>query len=134
LWVDGIEFAGFDQRGDCRPVLGPGIVPGKECVLPTEGYRPDGPLDAIVVDLDAAIGQEELQAVPVFGDVGQGIAERGLRRDKGTVMDEPSLHVGDERRRPFPSSGKSSLLIKTTQFGLDPIKLSDPVNAVLGNG
>jgi hypothetical protein len=69
LWVDGIEFAGFDQRGDSRPVLGPGIVSGKECVLPIEGYGLDGPLDAIVVDPDAAIGQEELQAVPVFGDV-----------------------------------------------------------------
>ena len=25
-WIDGIEFARFDERGDGRPVLGSGIV------------------------------------------------------------------------------------------------------------
>jgi hypothetical protein len=45
-------------------------VTRKERVLPIEGYRPNGSLDAVVVDLDAAVGQEELQAIPVFGDVG----------------------------------------------------------------
>jgi hypothetical protein len=32
---------------------------GEECILPIEGYRPDGSLHAVVVDLDAAIAQEE---------------------------------------------------------------------------
>lgn len=68
--IDGIEFAGFDQRGDVRPVLCSGIMTCKECVFPIEGNRPDGPLDAVVVDLDPPVGQEELQAIPVFGDVG----------------------------------------------------------------
>lgn len=59
--IDRIELASLDERGDGRPVLGPGVVPGKEGVLPIEGNRPDGLLDAIVVDLNAAVGQEELQ-------------------------------------------------------------------------
>ncbi|PTM87784.1 hypothetical protein C7449_11333 [Mycoplana dimorpha] len=49
--IDGIELAGLDERGDGRPVLGPGIVPSEECVLPIEGYRPDGPFDTVVVNL-----------------------------------------------------------------------------------
>lgn len=65
----------------------------KECVLTIEGYRPDGPLDAIVVNLDAAVSQKELQAVPVFGAVGHGLAEWRLCRDTGTVMDKPGLHL-----------------------------------------
>lgn len=42
-------------------VLCSGIMTSKECVLPIEGNRPDGPLDTVVVDLNASIGQEELQ-------------------------------------------------------------------------
>lgn len=98
LRIDGIAFARFDQRGDGRPVLGSGIMTRKECVLPVEGNRPDGSLDAIVVDLDAAVGQEELQTIPIFGDIGQSLAERGLHRDAGAVMDEPRLNVGYEWR------------------------------------
>ncbi|MBB4275598.1 hypothetical protein GGE12_003387 [Rhizobium mongolense] len=31
--IDGIELAGFYQRGNGRPVLGPGVVTGEESVL-----------------------------------------------------------------------------------------------------
>jgi hypothetical protein len=31
--IDAIEFTGLDQRGDCRPVLGPRVVSGKKRVL-----------------------------------------------------------------------------------------------------
>ena len=53
-WSDGIEFARLDQRRYGRPDLCPSIVSG-ECVLPIERNRPDGPLDAVVVGLDAAV-------------------------------------------------------------------------------
>lgn len=96
--LDGIELASFDERGDDCPVLRSRIVPSKECVLPIEGYRPDGSLDAVVVDLDAAVGEEELQAIPVFGDVGQSLAEWRLRCDTGAVMDKPVIQVCDRWR------------------------------------
>lgn len=53
--VDGIEFAGSNQRGDCSPVLRSRVVPGKESILAVERYRPDGSLDAVVVDLNATV-------------------------------------------------------------------------------
>ncbi|MNV56202.1 hypothetical protein D3C71_1484740 [compost metagenome] len=74
-----------------------------------------------------------METIPVFGDVGQGFAERGFCSDTGSVMREPNLHVGDERCRPFLPSGHASLRIKTAQFGLYPIQLADPFDAVLGN-
>jgi hypothetical protein len=43
--IDGIELAGFDERGDGCPVLGTCIVVREERVLATEGYRPNGALD-----------------------------------------------------------------------------------------
>lgn len=48
-------------------------------------------------------------------------------------MGKPSLHVGDQWRRPFLSFSKANLRIKAAQFGLDAIQLSDPFDAVFGN-
>lgn len=79
-------------------MLGTSIMARKERVLSIEGHRPDGSLDDVVVDLDPPLGQEKPQAIPVFGDVSQGLAERGLARDTGTVVGEPGLHVGDQWR------------------------------------
>lgn len=64
--IDGTEFACLDQRGDGRPVLGSSVMTCEERVLPIESNRPDGSLDAVVVDLDVTVGQEQLQANPVF--------------------------------------------------------------------
>ncbi len=91
--IDGVEFARLDERADGRPVLGSSVVARKQCVLPVQGNRPDGPLDAVVVDLDAAVGQEELETIPVFGDVGQSLAER----ERNYPL-ESSL--GEERGKP----------------------------------
>lgn len=56
--IDGIELAGLDERGDGRPVLGSSVMSCKKRVLAIERYWPNGPLDAVVVDLDASVGQE----------------------------------------------------------------------------
>ena len=87
---------GPDERGDGGPVLSPSIVSGKECVVPIKGNRTDGPLYAVVVDLEAAVGQGELLTIPGFSDIGQCLAERRFGRDTGAVMDEPGMHVGNE--------------------------------------
>lgn len=47
--IDGIELAGLDKRGNGRPVLSPGIVSGKECILAIEGNRPNGALDTVAI-------------------------------------------------------------------------------------
>ena len=55
LRVHAAEFAGFDQRRDARPVFSIAVAACEECVLAIERYGPDGPLDGVAVDLDAAI-------------------------------------------------------------------------------
>lgn len=37
--IYGIELARLDKRGDGRPVLCSGIMPGEESILAVEGYR-----------------------------------------------------------------------------------------------
>lgn len=61
----------------------PASCPAKR-ILSIESYRPDGSFDAVVVDLDAAVGQEETQAIPVFGDVFQGFTQGRFGSDAGT--------------------------------------------------
>ena len=53
--IHAVQVAGPDQRGDDGPVLGTGVVTGKERVLSVQHNRTDGPLDSIAVELDAAI-------------------------------------------------------------------------------
>ncbi len=48
---------------------------GEESVLPVQGDGADRAFDGVAVDLDAAVGQEASQAVAVFGDVGECLAQ-----------------------------------------------------------
>ena len=41
MGLDGVEFSGFDQRGDGGPVFGTGIVTGEEGVLSAQGDGAD---------------------------------------------------------------------------------------------
>jgi len=84
--IDGIEFAGLDERRDSSPVLRSCVVSCEESILPVQCNRPDCPFDGIVVDLDPAVGQEDTEAIPVFGDIGQSFAERRLASDAGAMM------------------------------------------------
>ena len=59
--LDFVEFASLDERREHCPVLGPGVVTGKERVFSLEGDWADGAFDGIAVHLDAAIGQEQDQ-------------------------------------------------------------------------
>ncbi len=38
--IDGVQFAGFDQRSDAGPVLRTVIMAGEECVFAIEGHCP----------------------------------------------------------------------------------------------
>ncbi len=75
---DMVQFAGLNKRCEHRPVLGPGVVTGKECVLSLQGDGADRAFHGVAVHLDAAIAQEQDQPVPVLGDVFEGFASRGF--------------------------------------------------------
>ena len=98
---------------------------GKQRILAAKCDRADGTFDGIVVDLDAAILQEQAQSVPVFGDVFQGLAKRRLRRDTGAMMIEPDLDGSDDWRRLFLACGQPCFWSKSAESGLDPVKLAN---------
>jgi hypothetical protein len=41
LGIDGVEFAGLDERSDDAPVNAAAIVTGKECIFPVKSNRTD---------------------------------------------------------------------------------------------
>ena len=58
MGVHVVEFARFNERGDDCPVSSPFVAAGEESVFAIEGNWPDGSLDDIGVDLDAAVVEE----------------------------------------------------------------------------
>ncbi len=95
MGLDGVEFAGLDQRGDGGPVRGTGVMTGEERVLSVQGDGADGSFDGVVVHLDTTVGEEAAKASPVFCDVFQRLAQGGLCRHAGAVVGEPGLEGGD---------------------------------------
>ena len=68
----------------------------KKRVFAVQRNGSDGPLDQVVVHLDGAIVKEALQAIHVFGDVGQLFAQPGLSGDAGAHGSEPALERVDQ--------------------------------------
>lgn len=40
LWINAVEFAGLNKRGDGRPILGSSVMAREECVLPVQRNAP----------------------------------------------------------------------------------------------
>jgi len=97
MGIDAVHLAGLNQRGDDGPVFGTGVVACKEGVLPVQGDGADAAFDGVVVDLDAAIGQEPAKSVAVFGDIGQRLAKWRFGRGAGAVMGKPVVDTREDR-------------------------------------
>jgi hypothetical protein len=67
----------------------PSSWPANNAFFSRQGNRPGEILDTVAVHLDAAVGEEELEAVPVAGDIGELLAESGLGRDAGALLLQP---------------------------------------------
>ena len=95
--LDPVELAGFDERGDDRPVLAAAIGAGEERVLAIERDRPDGSLDGVGIDLDAPVVEEAGEALPAGERVADRLGEPGLLADEFELGLEPGLERLDDR-------------------------------------
>ena len=87
-------------------------------------------LDTVAIHLDATVGEEELGAVPLAGDVAELLAEAGLGRDAGALLLQPFAEVfnkGSGAQLPF---GETPLRRAAADIGLDGIELGDPAQAL----
>ncbi len=72
MWIDSIQFAGFDQGRDDTPVCGSDIVLSEERVLSIQRNGSDRAFHGIAAHLDTPICQEQAQSNPVFCVVYEG--------------------------------------------------------------
>lgn len=131
--IDGVQLAGFNERGHARPGASALIVTCEQRILTIEGYGSDGVFDRVGVHFDAAICQEDLQPVPVAVDVAELLAEAGLGGDAAALMGQPETEVGDQRGGLRLACGKTFFGRTTSDAGFDLVDLGDAAQAFGGN-
>ena len=94
-------------------------------VFAIQGNRPSEIFDGIAVHLDAAVGEEFLEAVPVAGDVG----EPGFGRDAGELLPEPVAEGLDQGRAAFLPFGETPLRRTAADIGLDGVEFGCDLRA-----
>ena len=62
--LDTVEFRGGDERADPGPAVAPAVRTGEQMVFAAKRNGPDGALDRIVIELDAAIVEEPAEGRP----------------------------------------------------------------------
>ena len=98
-------------------------------VFAIQGNRPSEIFDGIAVHLDAAVGEEFLEAVPVAGDVGELLAEPGFGRDVGELLPEPVAEGLDQGRAAFLPFGETPLRRTAADIGLDGVEFGCDLRA-----
>jgi len=119
--VDGVQLAGFNDRGHAGPGAATLIMTRKERVFAVEGYGADGVFDRVGVHLDTAISQEDLQAIPVPMDVGELLAKAGFGGDTAALLGQPEAEVSNQRGRLFLAGGEALFRCSPSDTGLDLI-------------
>ncbi len=89
IWIDAVDFAGFDQRRHARPRVTTLIMTGEEGIFAVQGDRADGVFGWICAHLDASIGQKDLQPVPVAMDIAKLLAKAGFGGDAAALLRQP---------------------------------------------
>ena len=72
------QQAAVDESESSRQALSAARRAGEEEVPASDGERPNSPLDAPAVDLEAPVGEAASEEFALIDRVGRGAAERGL--------------------------------------------------------
>ena len=91
---------------------------GEERVLAIEGDGPDGTLDGVGVDLDAAVIEEARQAEPTAQGVADRTGDRRFLRDSGELNFQPSLEAVEDRLCLVLTQGATGISVATADVGL----------------
>ena len=133
MWLDGVEFAGFNQGRDVCPVCGTRIVAREESVLSVQRDGSDCSLDGIVVYLNPTVGDEQAKAGPVFCNIFQRLAQGRLCGCVGVVVSEPSLEGGNLWRLLILADGQAGVGRHALDRGFDFVEFSDALQPVFGD-
>ena len=83
---------------------------GEQGVFPCKDHHgSQAVFDSIAIHFDAAVVEEDPEAVPVTGDIGELFAEPELGRDAGVLLRQPFAGGLDQRRGARLSFGETQL-------------------------
>ena len=77
------------------------------------------------------VGEEELEPLPVAGDIGELLAEAGLGRDAGALLLQPAAEGLDQGRTPFLPLGEAPIRRAAADLGLDGVEFGDSTQTLL---
>ena len=131
--LDAIDLAGFDQRGDATPSDAAFVMTGEEGVFAVQSDGADQIFDAVIVDLDASIGQEGLQPIPVIMDVSQLFTQPGLGGDLAALCLQPVAEGRDQWRTAGLAGSQALAGGDASDIGFDGIDFSNAAQALGGD-
>ena len=89
--VDVVCDAGSDDGQDVGGALAAEVLPGKEPVFPSEDKPTELGLATIVGQLDVAVFEEEVEALPLAVEVAEALAERRPGRNDAAMFGNPGM-------------------------------------------
>ena len=91
------------------PNFGPDLMAGKQRILSGEADWPDGVLDRIGVQFEAALVEEACESLPMSEPIADVFGQPGARGDHRQLLFEPRFQGGDDRRGMLLSCGEPRL-------------------------
>ena len=128
---DAIQLAGLDERAHRRPTGAAAIAAGEEMILAPKRHRPDGSLDRVRVELDAAVVQESGQPIPARECVPHRLGEFSAARQMREVCFQPDLQSVDDRLGERPSRSQPVRRRLTAHLRFDGIEAGDPAQSLV---
>jgi pimeloyl-ACP methyl ester carboxylesterase len=124
-WLDVVELRVADEGADRCPACGAAIRAREQVILAAQRDGPDGALDRVVVEFDAAVIEEAAKAVPTGQRIADRIGKAATGRDVSELRLEPSLHRRDQRKRLCLSRALSNGGRLSPDGRLDRIEVGD---------
>src|SRR5882762_9645914 len=116
------QLAGLDERSDHGPMFGTAVGAGEQGILSGQCKGTDAALDDVIVDLDAAVVEEQAQPLPARERVADRRGELGLLADELELGAQPGFESFDQRPAALLADRTPLLGGTATDLGLDPIE------------
>ena len=113
--LDVVELCGGDEGADGCPSDTAAVRAREQMVFPPERDGPDGALDRIVVEFDAAVIEESGEGGPARKRITNGLGEGAGGWNAAKLYLEPGLHHPDKR----PGAGVTNMPTRICGAALD---------------
>src|SRR5258705_9988558 len=131
--LDVVELCGGDEGADDCPSDAAAVRPREEMVFASERDGPDGALDRVVVEFDAAVIEESGEGWPARERITNGLGEGAGGGNAAKLHLEPKLHHLDER----PGAGVTNMPTRICGAALDRslncVEFGDPPQGLGGD-